>query len=166
MGTHRPLATKSGLLARRGHESSGSHSGAYRGSPRCTSRPVPPRREGRERTGQWVEERVRDFFVRSKKALTEHSGVYVSGPGGRYDMTAVCPCCEQQAEVRRVRREEVVNVRGEAIPVEAEYYVCESCGGTFENTRGPDSLEAAYREYRRRHSIRGHDLYPRSRRGS
>ncbi|GAB4257989.1 type II TA system antitoxin MqsA family protein [Deferrisoma sp.] len=68
-------------------------------------------------------------------------------------MTALCACCEQQAEVSLVRREEVVNVRGEAIPVEAEYYVCASCGGTFENTRGPDPLEAAYREYRRRHSM-------------
>lgn len=68
-------------------------------------------------------------------------------------MKGVCPNCEKETELERVHAREVVKVRGEPIEVEAEYFKCTECGAEFENTRGPDSLALAYREYRRRHDM-------------
>jgi putative zinc finger/helix-turn-helix YgiT family protein len=71
-------------------------------------------------------------------------------------MKAICPGCEKEAKVTMVRKEEIVTVRGEGIPVVSEYRHCTACGSDFEGTRDRDSLEEAYREYRRRH----HMLFP------
>jgi len=64
-----------------------------------------------------------------------------------------CPNCEKDAPLRPVRRKELVDVRGESIPVMAEFFSCRECGGEFQNTRGTDQLDAAYREYRSRHGM-------------
>lgn len=66
-------------------------------------------------------------------------------------MKGICPNCEKETELEHVRAREVVEVRGEPIEVDAEYYRCMECGEDFENTRGPDSLEYACQEYLRRH---------------
>nr|MBF0222759.1 DUF4065 domain-containing protein [Desulfobulbaceae bacterium] len=70
-------------------------------------------------------------------------------------MINICPCpnCEKEAKINYVTQLEGIDVRGVTIEVEARYYQCTECGVEFENTQGPDALEAAYREYRRRHEM-------------
>lgn len=68
-------------------------------------------------------------------------------------MKDICPNCEKETELELVRAKEVVEVRGAPIEVDAEFFKCTGCGAEFENTRGPDSLALAYREYRRRHDM-------------
>lgn len=68
-------------------------------------------------------------------------------------MKGICPNCEKETELELVYAKEVVEVRGEPIEVDAEFFKCTECGAEFENTRGPDSLALAYREYRHRHDM-------------
>lgn len=69
-------------------------------------------------------------------------------------MKGICPNCEKQTELELIHATEAVVVRGESIPVEVEYYTCRECGEEFEDPGSPDdSLDKAYREYRRRHSM-------------
>lgn len=68
-------------------------------------------------------------------------------------MNNICPGCEKEAKINIVKRPEGIDIRGETIEVEAQYYQCQKCGVEFENTREPDALEAAYREYRLRHKM-------------
>ena len=44
-------------------------------------------------------------------------------------------------------------MRNENIEVDVEFFKCTECGVEFENTRGHDALEIAYREYRSRHRM-------------
>ena len=67
--------------------------------------------------------------------------------------SAICPNCEQEREVEIIKKEETITVRQEEITVSATYSKCSVCDVEFENTRGPDTLEEAYREYRRRHNM-------------
>lgn len=68
-------------------------------------------------------------------------------------MKGICPNCEQETNIEPIRARETVEVRGEPIEIDAEYVTCNECGVDFENTRGPDALSLAYREYRRRHDM-------------
>ncbi len=68
-------------------------------------------------------------------------------------MKGICPNCEKETELELVRTREVVEVRGEPIEVDAEFFKCTKCGVDFENTRGSDALVLAYREYRHRHDM-------------
>lgn len=68
-------------------------------------------------------------------------------------MKAVCPNCEKESKVEIIRTKENIEVRGESVEVQTEYSKCAECGEEFENTRGYDGLEAAYREYRTRHGM-------------
>ena len=68
-------------------------------------------------------------------------------------MRNICPNCEKETNVNLVKEKETIEVRGEPIEVDAEFYVCGECGESFENTRDADSLELAYQEYRRRHHM-------------
>ena len=68
-------------------------------------------------------------------------------------MENICPGCEKETRIETVKRVEGIDVRGESIEVEAQFFQCSECGVEFENTRGPDALEAAYREYRHRHEM-------------
>ena len=68
-------------------------------------------------------------------------------------MKGICPNCERETELEVVHTREVVEVRGEPVEVEVEFFKCSECGVEFENTRGPDSLALAYREYRHRHGM-------------
>lgn len=68
-------------------------------------------------------------------------------------MKDICPNCEKETELELVRTKEVVEVRGEPIEVDTEFFKCAECGVDFENTRGPDSLTLAYQEYRHRHEM-------------
>jgi uncharacterized protein with PIN domain len=65
-------------------------------------------------------------------------------------MIGICPNCEKETEIELVRTREVIEVRGEPIEVDAEFFRCTECGVDFENTRGPDALALAYREYQNR----------------
>ncbi|HHT9133353.1 MAG TPA: type II TA system antitoxin MqsA family protein [Candidatus Avalokitesvara rifleensis] len=72
----------------------------------------------------------------------------------REAMKGVCPNCEKETNFALVHTKEIITVRGESIAVEVEYFGCKACGGEFENTRSNvDSLDAAYREYRRLHGM-------------
>lgn len=72
----------------------------------------------------------------------------------RGEMRGVCPNCEKETNLALIHTKESIIVRGESIAVEAEYFRCKACGGEFENTRSNvDSLDAAYREYRRLHGM-------------
>ncbi|MHB8789969.1 MAG: type II TA system antitoxin MqsA family protein [Desulfobulbaceae bacterium] len=68
-------------------------------------------------------------------------------------MIGICPNCEKEANISTVTKVETIVIRGEAIEVEAHYFQCAECGAEFENTRGPDALEEAYRQYRLRHEM-------------
>ena len=68
-------------------------------------------------------------------------------------MKGICPNCEKETELELVRTREMVEVRGEPIEVDAEFFRCTECGKEFENTRGLDSLALAYQEYRHRHEM-------------
>jgi len=69
-------------------------------------------------------------------------------------MKGVCPNCEKISELEHIITIEELNVRGEIIKVEVEYYKCAECGEEFENPSSKDdSLEKAYREYRRKHGM-------------
>ena len=68
-------------------------------------------------------------------------------------MNKICPHCEKETNISLVKDNERFNVRGESIEVPVEYYKCDECGEAFENTRGHDPLETAYKEYRRRYTM-------------
>lgn len=68
-------------------------------------------------------------------------------------MKGICPNCEKETTLEHVQAKEIVEVRGEPVEVETEYSHCTECGMDFENTRGPDSLDMAYRIYRRNHEM-------------
>lgn len=68
-------------------------------------------------------------------------------------MKDICPNCEKETEIELVRTKEVVEVRGEPIEVDAEFFKCTECGVDFESTQGLDSLTLAYQEYRHRHEM-------------
>ena len=66
----------------------------------------------------------------------------------------VCPHCEALRDVRVVHRQEELRVRKDAVTIQAEFYMCDTCGGEFETS---DQMEAnlgtARNQYRIRHSI-------------
>ena len=68
-------------------------------------------------------------------------------------MKKLCPHCEKETNIKLVKTNEHFDVRGESIEVPVEYYQCDECSESFENTRGLDSLEMAYKEYRRRYGM-------------
>ena len=68
-------------------------------------------------------------------------------------MKKICPHCEKETNIRQVKENERFDVRGESIEVPVEYYQCDECGETFENTRDHDSLVTVYKEYRRRYDM-------------
>lgn len=66
-------------------------------------------------------------------------------------MKDICPNCDKVTDIERVSTRETIEVRGEPIEVDTEFFTCTECGVDFENTRGPDALALAYQEYRNRH---------------
>ncbi|MEE9303354.1 MAG: type II TA system antitoxin MqsA family protein [Thiotrichaceae bacterium] len=68
-------------------------------------------------------------------------------------MKGICPNCEKETELELVCTKEVVEVRGEPIEVDTEFFKCTECGVDFENTQGPDAIVLAYQEYRHRHDM-------------
>lgn len=69
-------------------------------------------------------------------------------------MRGICPNCEKETNLELIRTTENIEVRGEQIEVEMEYYRCLDCGEEFEDPRSDhDPLDKAYREYRRRHGM-------------
>lgn len=65
-------------------------------------------------------------------------------------MKGVCPNCEKITELEHIKNKEKINVRGEPIEVDVEYYKCMECSKEFEDPRSKsDPLEKAYREYRK-----------------
>lgn len=68
-------------------------------------------------------------------------------------MKRVCPNCEAIKPIENINREEVHSIRREEFTVTATFQRCLDCGTEFENTRGPDALQEAYRIYRQRHDM-------------
>jgi len=68
-------------------------------------------------------------------------------------MLSICPGCEKETHVERVQKAEQFEVRGETVEIVAEFNRCSECHALFENTREPDALAEAYREYRERHDM-------------
>lgn len=68
-------------------------------------------------------------------------------------MKNICPNCEKETVLQLIRTKETLEVRGFPVEIAAEYFKCTECGEESENTRGPDALELAYREYRRHHDM-------------
>lgn len=69
-------------------------------------------------------------------------------------MKGICPNCEKETTLERIRDEEVIDVRGEKIAVDVEYFRCTECDAEFRDPRSDeDPLDDAYREYRRRHGM-------------
>lgn len=68
-------------------------------------------------------------------------------------MMGICQNCEKETTIDRIQTKEHVEVRGEPVEVETEFFKCKKCGEEFENTRAYDALDAAYRNYRVRHGM-------------
>lgn len=68
-------------------------------------------------------------------------------------MRQICPNCEKETKINFVKNTERIEVRGEQIEVLSEYYACVECQEEFVNTKGVDSLDMAYREFRRLHGM-------------
>jgi len=69
-------------------------------------------------------------------------------------MKDMYPICVSVTELAFTERTEDVDIRGECISVPVAFYTCNACGGDFEDPKSPlDSLDLAYREYRRRHGM-------------
>jgi putative zinc finger/helix-turn-helix YgiT family protein len=69
-------------------------------------------------------------------------------------MKAFCPNCEKETQQVFEKKTENVDVRGESIPVEFEYFHCDQCHESYEIQRPDyDPLEVAYREYRERRGL-------------
>lgn len=69
-------------------------------------------------------------------------------------MKDICPNCEKQSKIQLVKKEENINVRGESISVEIEFFRCLECNEEFIDAFSDNNLlKAAYREYRKRHNI-------------
>ncbi len=69
-------------------------------------------------------------------------------------MKGICPNCEKESDLELIRTTENIEIRGEEIEVETEYYRCLNCGEEFEDPSSDDDpLDKAYREYRRRHNM-------------
>lgn len=69
-------------------------------------------------------------------------------------MRGLCPVCEKETAVDLVRKEETIKVRGELIPVHTPLFKCSACKEEFMDPKSSfDPLDAAYREYRRRHGM-------------
>jgi len=69
-------------------------------------------------------------------------------------MKGICPNCEKETDIKLIHAAEEINVRGELIKVEVEFYKCSMCGEEFEDPHSDhDPLDKAYREYRRRHGM-------------
>lgn len=65
----------------------------------------------------------------------------------------VCPNCEKETEIETIKTTEKIRIRQDEIDINVIFSKCLECGESFENTKGYDSLEEAYREYRHRHSM-------------
>ena len=69
-------------------------------------------------------------------------------------MKDYCPHCHSIQELTVIEEPTTVTVRGEAIVVQDRFVRCVSCGGETNDIWHPwDTLDAAYTEYRRRHSM-------------
>lgn len=69
-------------------------------------------------------------------------------------MKGICPNCEKETTLELVHRKETIMVSGEPIEVEIDLLKCSICGEEFEDPKTKiDSLDKAYREYRRRHGM-------------
>jgi len=68
-------------------------------------------------------------------------------------MNNICPICEKETKIEIIKEESFIRVREDNVPTLVEFSKCDECGETFENTRGHDALDLAYREYRRRHEM-------------
>ena len=68
-------------------------------------------------------------------------------------MMGICPNCEKETTIDHIQTKEHIEVRGEPVEVETEFFKCKECGEEFENTRGHDALDAAYRNYRTHHGM-------------
>ncbi|MCZ6803627.1 MAG: DUF4065 domain-containing protein [Proteobacteria bacterium] len=68
-------------------------------------------------------------------------------------MKRICPGCEKETDVLKIKAKEIIAVRNEEIEVDIEYYKCTECEEEFENTRDYDALETAYQIYRSLHNM-------------
>jgi putative zinc finger/helix-turn-helix YgiT family protein len=69
-------------------------------------------------------------------------------------MLGICPNCEKETELEVIKSKEEVEVRGELIKVEVEYYKCKVCGSEFQDPNSTDDpLDRVYAEYRRIHGM-------------
>jgi len=66
-------------------------------------------------------------------------------------MMGFCPNCDKESNLTRVRKSEVLTIRGEEISVVSEFLRCDECGEEFDDPKSSyDPLVFAYTEYRRR----------------
>lgn len=69
-------------------------------------------------------------------------------------MKAICPLCEDVAELDHVSQEERLTIRGEEVVLLIDYLRCRTKGHLFQDpSHSADPLDQAFREYRRRHSM-------------
>lgn len=69
-------------------------------------------------------------------------------------MKTYCPNCEKETDQRFIQSTDQVNIRGELITVQSEYYHCNVCGEEYEHFQpGYDPMDKAYRQFRERKGL-------------
>lgn len=69
-------------------------------------------------------------------------------------MTKYCDKCEKEVETKIIIKQEIYDVCGESMKVDAKILVCADCGEEFYNEELDNAtLIQAYNEYRRRHKL-------------
>ena len=53
-------------------------------------------------------------------------------------MRSICPNCERETDIELIHDTAEIQVRGEPIKVDVEYYRCLACGEDFEDPRSDD----------------------------
>lgn len=69
-------------------------------------------------------------------------------------MKDICPNCEKITNLEFIQHQDTINVRGEPIDVEDQFFRCLECGEEFEDPKSPhDVLALAYQKYRHSHGM-------------
>lgn len=66
----------------------------------------------------------------------------------------ICPNCEKITSLELIQRQDTINVRGESIEIEDQFFHCLECGEEFEDPKSThDILALAYQKYRHMHGM-------------
>ena len=63
-------------------------------------------------------------------------------------MKHICPHCEKETNVEKIKTSEIFKVKDDEISVPVEYYKCNECGETFDDPMSSyDPVKMAFDEF-------------------